>query len=195
MQRRAGLGCLLALGLGLGAFGCGGPSPASVGLSELNGRSVLEPTRFGVLSSVRETSELPSSVALGAKASGRMLLYFEFPQPEETRKLLRAQLLLSPTDGSGAVDVEISQADAARAELRAWSDQPRALYPRLAARLGRHAGPERLDVTEILLARAKAKRGDPLRLLLRAEPGDGEGISIATGAAGGEAPRLELYWQ
>jgi hypothetical protein len=193
MRRRAGLGCLLALGLGLGASGCGGPAPASVALSELNGRSVLEPTRFGVLSSVRDTSELASSVALGAKASGRMLLYFEFPQPEETRKLLRAQLLLSPTDGSGDVDVEVSRADAAGAELRAWSDQPRALYPRLAARLGRHAGPERLDVTE--LVQARAKRGEPLRLLLRAEPGDGEGISIATGAAGGEAPRLELYWQ
>jgi hypothetical protein len=193
MRRRAGLGCLLALGLGLGASGCGGPAPAGVALSELNGRSVLEPTRFGVLSSVRDTSELASSVALGAKASGRMLLYFEFPQPEETRKLLRAQLLLSPTDGSGDVDVEVSRADAAGAELRAWSDQPRALYPRLAARLGRHAGPERLDVTE--LVQARAKRGEPLRLLLRAEPGDGEGISIATGAAGGEAPRLELYWQ
>jgi hypothetical protein len=193
MRRRAGLGSLLALGLELCASGCGARAPASVALSELNGRSVLEPTRFGVLSSVRDTSELPSSVALGAKASGRMLLYFEFPQPEETRKLLRAQLLLSPTDGSGDVDVELSRADAAGAELRAWSDQPRALYPRLAARLGRHAGPERLDVTEILLARAK--RGEPLRLLLRAEPGDGEGISIATGAAGGEAPRLELYWQ
>jgi hypothetical protein len=193
MRKRAGLGCMLALGLGLGAFGCGARAPASTRLSELNGRSVLEPTRFGVLRSNRETPELPSSVALGGKASGRVLLYFEFPRPEEARKLLRAQLVLSPTEGSGDVPVEVSRADVARAELHAWSDQPRALYPRLAARLGRHAGPERLDVTEILLA--PAKRGEPLRLLLRAEPGDGEGISIATGAAGGEAPRLELYWQ
>jgi hypothetical protein len=193
MPARARLGCLLALGLGLGVVGCGAPAPVSTGLSELNGRSVLEPTRLGVLSSVRETRELPSSVVLGGRASGRVLLYFEFPAPEETRKLLRAQLLLSPTGGSGDVDVEVSRAEAARAELRAWSDQPRALYPRLAARLGRHAGPERIAVTEILLARAK--RGEPLRLMLRAEPGDAEGVSIATGAAGGEAPRLELYWQ
>jgi hypothetical protein len=193
MRRCAGLGCVLALGLGLGVAGCGAPAAASAGFSELNGRSVIEPTRFGLLSSVRETPELPSSVALGGRASGRVLLYFEFPAPEETRKLLRAQLLLSPTDGSGDVDVEVSRADAPRAELRAWSDQPRALYPRLAARLGRHAGPERVDITDILLVRAK--RGEPVRLLLRAEPGDGEGISIATGAAGGEAPRLELYWQ
>jgi hypothetical protein len=193
MRRHAGLGRLLALGLGLAVVGCGAPPPASVGLSELTGRSVLAPIRFGVLSSVRETAALPSSVALGAKSSGRMLLYFEFSLPEETRKLLRAQLLLSPTGGSADVDVEVSRADAAGVELRAWSDQPRALYPRLAARLGRQAGLERLDVTEIL--RAHSKRGEPLRLLLRAEPGDGEGISIATGAAGGEAPRLELYWQ
>jgi hypothetical protein len=192
MLTRVGIG-LLSLGLGLTSVSCGAPAPSNVALSELNGRSVLEPTRFGVLSSLRETTELPSSLALGAKSSGRMLLYFEFEQPEDTRKLLRAQLLLHTTDGSDAIEVEVSRADAAGPRLRTWSDQPRALYPRLAARLGRHAGPERLDVTEILQARAK--RGEPLRLLLRAEPGEGEGISIATGAAGGEAPRLELYWQ
>ena len=192
MLKRGGLGWLL-LGLGLVSVSCGAPAPTAVALSELNGRSVLEPTRFGVLSSLRETTELPSSVALGAKSSGRVLLYFEFEQPEETRKLLRAQLLLQPTDGLSSIEIEVSRAAAAGARLRAWSDQPRALYPRLAARLGRHAGPERLDVTEILLARVK--RGEPLRLLVRAEPGEGEGISIATGAAGGEAPRLELYWQ
>jgi len=184
---------LLVLGVGLASVSCGAPVPTNAPLSELNARSVLSPTRFGVLSSLRETRELPSSVALGAKASGRLLLYFEFEQPEETRKLLRAQLLLHPTDGSDGVEVEVSRADAAGARLYAWSDQPRALYPRLAARLGRHAGPERVDVTAILLARGK--RGEPLRLLVRAEPGEGEGISIATGAAGGEAPRLELYWQ
>jgi hypothetical protein len=50
-----------------------------------------------------------------------------------------------------------------------------------------------LDVTEIL--RAAPKRGEPLRLLLRAEPGEGEGVLIATGASGGELPRLELYFQ
>lgn len=193
MRALTGLGYALALGLGLGVVGCGAPAPASAGLSELNGRSVLEPTRFGVLSSAREAHELPSSVSLGAKTSGRVLLYFEFAEPDEKRELLRAQLLLSSTGGSGSVEVELSGAEAAGAELSAWSDQPRALYPRLARLLGRHAGPERLDVTEIL--RARSKRGEPLRLLLRAEPAEGEGISIATGAAGGEAPRLELYWQ
>ncbi len=192
MLKRVRLGWLV-LGVSLASVSCGAPAETSVALSELNGRSVLSPTRFGVLSSLRETTELPSSVALGANSSGRLLLYFEFEQPEEPRKLLRAQLLLHPTDGSDGIEVEVSRADAPGPRLRAWSDQPRALYPRLAARLGRHAGSGRLDVTEILLARAK--RGEPLRLLVRAEPGQGEGLSIATGAAGGEAPRLELYWQ
>jgi hypothetical protein len=32
-------------------------------------------------------------------------------------------------------------------------------------------------------------------LLLRAEPGEGEGVLLATGASGGETPRLEMYWQ
>jgi hypothetical protein len=67
------------------------------------------------------------------------------------------------------------------------------LYPRVAAQLSASDGVERFDVTEI--ARAHARRGEPLRLLLRAEPGPGEGVLVATGADGGESPRLELYWQ
>ena len=43
-------------------------------------RAVLEPPRFGWLSSDRETGDLPSAIALGAKASGRVLLYLEFPE-------------------------------------------------------------------------------------------------------------------
>jgi hypothetical protein len=185
--------CCLTLLLGAAALGCGPAATPSASLSELNGRSVHEPTRFGVLCSERETAALPSAVSLGAKTSGRMLLYFEFPEPEETRKLLRALLLLNSTGAAEQVEIEVSRSEAARGELRSWSDQPRALYPRLSAELGRHAGPERVDVTRIL--QAPSKRGEPLRILLRAEPGDGEGVLIATGASGGETPRLELYWQ
>jgi hypothetical protein len=192
-MRRHALRCCVALLFGAAALGCAPVAATNASFSELNGRTVHEPTRFGVLSSERETGALPSAVSLGAKTSGRVLLYFEFPEPEETRKLLRAQLLLSSTGAGGEVEVEVSRSEAARGELRAWSDQPGALYPRVSARLGRQTGAERVDVTQILQARTK--RGEPLRLLLRAEPGDGEGVLIATGASGGEAPRLELYWQ
>jgi hypothetical protein len=190
---RFALRCCALFALGAAALGCSPTAAANSSLSELNGRGVHEPTRFGVLSSERETSALPSAVSLGAKTSGRVLLYFEFPRPEEGRKLLRAQLLLNSTGAAGEIEIEVSRSEVARGELRAWSDQPRALYPRISARLGRHAGSERVDVTQIVQARAK--QGEPLCVLLRAEPGDGEGVLIATGASGGEAPRLELYWQ
>jgi hypothetical protein len=53
--------------------------------------------------------------------------------------------------------------------------------------------PVRLDVTELL--RAETKADEPVRLLLRAEPRAVEPILIATGAAGGAAPRLQVYWE
>jgi hypothetical protein len=169
------------------------PAPAAV-FSEQDARSVIEPLRFGWLSSERETGSLPSAIALGGKTSGRVLVYLEFPEPESARRLLRAELLLRPSGATGErVPIEVSRAEAARGELRTWSDQPKALYPRLSAQLLVRPWPERVDVTEIL--RAHARRREPLRLLLRAEPGDGEGVLIATGASGGETPRLEIYWQ
>lgn len=192
MQHR-GQALLLAFALGAVLSGCGaGPTPVTV-FSEQDARMVLEPQRFGWLSSARETGTLPSAIALGAKTSGRLLLYFEFPEVTEQRQLLRAQLLLEPQrGGSQRVMVEVSRAAEAGAELRSWSDQPRALYPRLSAELAGQAFTQRLDVTQIL--RVPPKRGEPLRLLLRAEPGEGEGVLIATGASGGALPRLELYF-
>jgi hypothetical protein len=174
--------------------GCSGaPAPTAV-FSEQDARSVSEPLRFGWLSSERETGSLPSAIALGGKKSGRVLVYLEFPEPESARRLLRADLLLRPSGAAGGrVPIELSRAEAARSDLSQWSDQPKALYPRLSAQLSVRPWPERVDVTEIL--RAHAGRREPLRLLLRAEPGDGEGVLLATGASGGEPPRLEIYWQ
>ncbi len=189
-QRWCWLVCLAASAL----LSCSGtPSPTAV-FSEQDARSVVEPVRFGWLSSERETGNLPSAIGLGGKTSGRVLIYLEFPEPESTRRLLRAELLLRPSGAAGGrVPIEVSRAQAARSELLKWSDQPRALYPRLSAQLSVRPWPERVDVTEIL--RAHARRREPLRLLLRAEPGDGEGVLLATGASGGEPPRLEIYWQ
>lgn len=190
--------CLLA---GANA-GCTGQSAAQPSFGEQAARELLVPTRFAWLSSERETAGLPSAIALGAQGGGRTLLYFEFPAPKQQRPLSQALLLLRPVGVSSApVPVELWRADAARAELRAWGEQPRALYPRVTAKLG-PGGPEsllaeapllRVDVTSIV--RAAASPSEPLRLLLRAEPGDGEGVLIATGAFGAEAPRLELYFE
>jgi hypothetical protein len=184
------LGCLAVSSL----LSCSGaPAPVAV-FSEQDARSVVEPLRFGWLSSERETGSLPSAIALGGKTSGRVLVYLEFPDPESARRLLRAELLLRPRGAAGGrVPIEVSRAEAAQSELVRWSDQPKALYPRLSAQLSVRPWPERVDVTEIL--RAHARRREPLRQLLRAEPGEGEGVLLATGASGGESPRLELYWQ
>lgn len=175
--------------------GCGGRAAEAPLLGEAHGRSVSSPLRLRWLSSQRETGDLPSAIPLGGRSAGRVLVYLEFPEPEPGRSLLDAQLLLTSFAGVGsqAVDVELSRATVARPELRSWSDQPRALYPRLAARVLPQAWPARIDVTE--LVRAPRKPGEPLRLLLRAEPTDGESLLLATGASSGDAPQLDLYYR
>ncbi len=184
-------GALLATAL----LGCAArPAPSGV-LTEHNARSVLLPSRLGWVSSEQPSAALPSAIALGGKASGRVLVYFEFAAPAvEARRLLRGELVLGASGVPGqAIDVELSRADAVHGELRAWSDQPHARYPRLSRQISTQALPQRLDVTELL--RAETKPGEPLRLLLRAEPGSGEPVLLETGAAGGAAPRLEAYWE
>ncbi|MES1189106.1 MAG: hypothetical protein ABUL60_35145 [Myxococcales bacterium] len=184
----------LGLCCALGLAGChrGKPSPSSV--SEQSGRSVLLPQRLGWLSSERASGALPSAVALGGKASGRVLLYFEFAASPPGRRLLRAELVLTVSGAPGtSIGVELSRAEAVRGELLRWSDQPRARYPRLSAQLSSDGEPARLDVTELM--RAESKPGEPLRLLLRAEPDAPEPLLIETGAAGGAAPRLQAYWE
>jgi hypothetical protein len=186
----------LAFGLWLsfGALSCGPARSAPISLAEQNGRSVLSLTRLGWVSSEWPSSALPSAVAVGGKTSGRVLLYFEFAAPGESRRLLRAELVLTASGAPGeSIDVELSRADAVRGELRSWADQPRARYPRLSTLLSSDNTPARLDVSELL--RSETKPGEPVRLLLRAEPSAAEPLLIETGAAGGAAPRLEAYWE
>jgi hypothetical protein len=183
---------LLVCALG-GSLGCAAKATEPPLFGEQQGRSLSAPLRWGWLSSERETGDLPSAIPLGGKRAGRVLVYLEFPEPDAARDLAQAQLLLTPLGRVGQVAVELSRADEAGPELRDWSDQPRALYPRVSASIAARAWPSRIDVTELVRARRKA--GEPLRLLLRSEPSDGESVLIATGASGGDAPRLELYYR
>jgi hypothetical protein len=186
-------GALLAFFLAATA-GCGPKASPPSAVSEQSGRTLLVPARFGWVSSKQPSGALPSAIALGGKASGRVLLYFEFPELSESRRLLRGELILKASGAPGhGVDVELSRSEAARSKLEAWSDQPQAVYPRLPARLVAQEFAMRLDVTEML--RAQGKPGQPLRILLRAEPGADEPVLVETGAAGGSQPRLELYWE
>jgi len=181
----------------LALFGLGScaaaPAPSAT-LTEEQGRSVVWPTQLGWVSSARNSGELPGAIAVGGKASGRVLVYLEFPAPRPGVRPLRADLRLMVSGAPGeAITVELARSEAARGELRRWSDQPRARYPRRSLQLSSDDGPARLDVTELL--RAERKPDEPVRLLLRAEPDAPEPLSIETGAAGGAAPRLEIYWE
>jgi len=198
MTARRGWSCaavaLFGLGLAPGLLGCGPGHAPPAALAEQHGRSVLLPARLGWVSSERPSGALPSAVALGGKASGRVLMYFEFAAPSPARRLLRAELVLTVSGAPGeSIDVELSRAEPVSGELRSWSQQPRARYPRSSVRLSSDSAPVRLDVTELL--RAETKPNEPVRLLLRAEPDAAEPLLVATGAAGGAAPRLETYWE
>lgn len=198
MATRAGWLRPAALGLGLALavldLGCSGQSAPRAAPLEQSARSVLPPARFGWVNSTQPSGDLPSALPLGGKASGRVLVYLEFAVPSTSRRLLGAALLLATSGPPGiAVEVEVSRTDAPSGELRSWADQPHARYPRLTARLESDSALLRLDVSELL--RAESKPGEPLRLLLRAEPNAAEPVLLQTGAAGGAAPRLEAYWE
>lgn len=184
----------MSIGLALLALGCGGVSAPSRAVPEQSQRSVAFPERFGWVSSERDSRALPSAIALGGEASGRVLVYLQFPEPERGRKLIRAELWLSLASRPAApIDVALSRAEPARGQLATWADQPRSRYPRVAAKLGGFDSRQRLDVSELVSAPRKA--GEPLRMLLRAEPNAAEPVLLETGAFSGRAPRLELYWE
>jgi hypothetical protein len=186
--------CAFASWLLLLALGCGGRALPSREIPEQSQRSVVLPERFGWVNSEHESGALPSAIGLGGKTSGRVLVYLQFPEPERGRTLLRAELWLSlAAQPSGPIDVELSRSDPAGNTLVRWSDQPHARYPRVTAKLGGSGGHQSLDVSE--LVRAPGKAGEPLRVLLRAEPHGGEPVLLETGSFGGSAPRLELYWE
>src|SRR4051812_49556497 len=98
---------LLASSLFFGPLACGG-RPPSAAVAEQSGRSVLLPTRLGWVSSERASGVLPSAIALGGKASGRVLMYFEFARHSEPRRLLRAELVLDASGAPGeSLEVEL----------------------------------------------------------------------------------------
>ncbi len=191
-RRRRGARALGAAWLALLASGCAGSEGLRDNVPELSERRVWRPVRLGWVSSERPSGALPGAIALGGPGSGRVLVYLEFPEPQRGRKLVRAQLWLSTTGPSEPIDVELSRAGAAGPQLVTWSDRPLARYPSVSAKLGGGAGRQSLDVSELLSAPAAV--GEPLRVLLRAEPDGAEPVLLETGADGGSAPRLELYW-
>src|SRR4051812_21475350 len=77
----------LAVLLAASVLGCGSAPAPPAAITEQSGRTLLLPARFGWVSSEQPSGSLPSAIALGGKASGRVLLYFEFEELKESRRL------------------------------------------------------------------------------------------------------------
>lgn len=176
-----------------GVSACAGGTTAPAPVSVQQGRTLLEPARLEVVGGARDSAQVPSAVSLGGPASGTVLLYLEFPRPSEQRRLARADLVLDLSGAPGSsIEVELSSSESSTESSWAFAEPRRAVGPRTSARLSVSGVPVRLDVREIVLAQSEAAR---LCLLLRAEPTAPEPVLVATGASGGTAPRLDLYWQ
>jgi hypothetical protein len=163
-------------------------------------RLVLVPTTMAVVGALDRdpSSELGAAVTFGS-ASGGAALYLEFaPTWKQNRGIESAFIVLDPMPGTrrGPEDVEI---DAWRIGERwspgalSWLDKPE-LSPPTASGIARAAPPMplRVDVTAIAMHLAEHAQNDH-GIALTAGGGSDVGVSFATGASGGNAPRLELY--
>lgn len=164
-------------------------------------RVVLHPIDLGVVSkrrAPREEAPLPPAVTFGSAAAGATILLLRFdPTWKELGHVEAAFLLLEPAGSPPGSDVEIEAWLAGgrwSGAALSWANQPAPVLPgaRGLART-RPAAPLRVDVTELVLAlKDRSPRADH-GVLLSAPAGEGYGAAFATGAAGGNPPRLEIY--
>ena len=162
-------------------------------------RRVSEPIAIAVVSAHAQSSrELPAVATFGGSARGKTALYLRFnPIWRGGGKIDSAFLLLDPAEGRAPnADVTVT-AWRVRGrwspERLHWLEQPE-LAPPSADGIARGAPPLplRIDVTRIVQYLAKHP-GSDRGFALIASSGAGPGVGFATGAAGGRAPRLEVY--
>jgi hypothetical protein len=182
----------------LSSLGSCRPWPADT-VSVNTERWVLTPAAISSLSSARETTGLGQEIRLG-QAIGSGALYLKFPNTwRKHGRAARAFLTLTPREAVGGdtqpVPVEVWRvsSDWEPSELHAWSDKPDLGPPWASASITAAPPRElRIDVTELVrFAARNPERDFGLALLTRA--GAGPGIAFATGIAGGNPPRLEVY--
>ncbi len=163
-------------------------------------RLVVVPSTIRVLGAAdREASgELGPAVTFGS-ASGGAALFLKFPPSwRRAKRIDSAFLVLDPMPGTrrGPQDVSVEAwrvGKAWEADSIRWLEKPDLLPPR-AAGVARAAPPMplRVDVTAIVLHLWEHPENDH-GIALTAGGGSDVGVSFATGASGGSAPRLELY--
>ncbi len=140
---------------------------------------------------------IPPSVVLGARWHDTRALYLRFPQTWRGGRVRSAFLLLEPqgaarTGADVVLEVGCAGRDWHPRELSV-NEQPGLVAPfsRGIARAA-PALPVRVDVTEIVRFWAEHPERDH-GLGVRASSVTDVGVSLATGAAGGSAPRLDVY--
>lgn len=163
-------------------------------------RVVVTPDAIALSSSRGDggTNGTPAALTFGAETTGSVVLLLHFPTPWGPRaRIASAFLTLAPAPGALpepetiALDVmsilgrwSPSQVD--------WLHRPRLSVVQARA-LAKTAPPRplRIDVTSIVTR--WQRDGDGEGLALAASPTATNGVSYASGAAGGLAPRLEVY--
>jgi hypothetical protein len=142
---------------------------------------------------------MPNAVTFGGEKEGASALFLEFEIGSHPIKSLdSAFIVLEPLPMTSVEPAEV-EVDARRIAERwnrdsvSWLAQPALAPPR--SRGFAQSSPFtvlRIDVSAIIrfwLRQPLQNRG----LALKASGGDGHGVSFATGASDGSAPRLELY--
>jgi hypothetical protein len=160
-------------------------------------RVVLQPARAAVVTRAAQRAHLPAVATLGSHVDGGTRWFLAFDGDwENLGEVANAFLVFERAPGgSGIADVEVTvwtvQGEWKRDTLT-WASRP-AFGPPAASGLARALPdvPLRIDVTALVryMARANGAHG----FVLVSEETEGHGANYFTGAAGGTAPRLEIY--
>ncbi len=174
-----------------------GHTPAKTGSS----RVMLVPRDLAVLTSNgdHDASDLPESVALGRKETGRAILLCRFVSSwREDAEILSAYFVMDTIEGS-PLPVTPPVVEIARilspwaSATTSWGRQPRMALPEPAGTLrALPSMPLRIDVTPSVREWAKRERDD-YGLALVVNGDDPNGVLASTGLTRGLGPHLEVY--
>jgi hypothetical protein len=168
-------------------------------VAEDSRRSIAEVTELAVIAAeVDYASAPPGAVTFGAERSGSLELLLRFePVWRDSGNIEQAFLLLEPLPHGAAsaasVDVEVFRIDQSWSKASVtWLDQPALAHPKAKGIANSNGSPLRVEVTRLVKYLRQHPRQDH-GIALRAAAGGAAGVSYATGVAGGNAPRIEIY--
>ena len=168
-------------------------------------RVILTPRDLAVIaatgapSSLRESAEVPETVALGRAAGGTVALLLRFEASwRDDSEIVSAFVVLDPVESAPPASLP-AVFEAARIlepwqpSVVSWGRQPRLDLPELAAVIRAIPGtPVRIDVTS-LVREWPQRRADDHGLALLVHGDDRVGSTFTMGITGGAGPRLEAY--